>query len=139
MKAFKNLVVILVLIGLFHSCKKDTPIMPDKESLSIFGEWSWYNSIGGLGNDTLNPTSEGYTQLFKFEEDSNYLKARNKAIIDQGQYTISRGITFYNPDSISIIKFSSASPDMAILRLDNDSLTLGEICLDCFVHYYFRL
>ena len=58
--------ILLLLLTLAVSCKKESEETCDKSSLK--GTWIWEKSVGGFGGWTLTPESENMTQKLVIDD-----------------------------------------------------------------------
>ncbi|MCP5103557.1 MAG: hypothetical protein GY950_09270 [bacterium] len=128
-----KLVLVVVLAGvLLHpSCKKSD----DSANSEICFKWEWVQSAGGIAGVVQTPQSEGYTQAIEFDEDGNFTRYTNDAVVSTGTYVIDRAQSDLDDLEYDMILFDGGVP-LAVTRVTAGELILREECWDCFTHTY---
>ena len=99
MKSHNFIVVLLVSVLLFGSCKK-TKLEGELELLA--GNWLWVESYGICPNQWIDCTytsiDEGFTIEYQFDEKGKYKLLKNEVVIEKGRLIID---TYDNNDSFN--------------------------------------
>jgi hypothetical protein len=101
----KNLIIILLFLSIYSSCKKDNTVIPptntyayDSLHKSIIGEWVFRYRLGGVGKlDTYSFYTITYDSIY-FSNCKNY--SYNPCIEDSIKYLQFLNYKFIQPDSI---------------------------------------
>jgi len=131
--------VVLVFLHLL-ACSKTSPTQVETDS--IYGQWAWQFSIGGIsGRDTLTPTRVGFTRRVQFSQDGLFQEFRNDSLFGISQFTITRERTIFSPDSLQVIHFQDSVRFQAqvLWTVSRDSLVLGDIHVEPYGHYFTRI
>jgi hypothetical protein len=109
-----------------------------KTSSYIYQKWDWVKSVGGIAYMTITPASAGYTEQRIYRNDGTMSVLRNGAPFLSTTYTITREKTSFSPNEEDVIHYDDPSIQPQIMRLEGDTLSLTDLCYDCFGHTYTR-
>ena len=115
----------LFAIILFYFCST-TATGPSDEG-TIVGEWRWVQSTGGFAGQIITPESAGFQLSYTFFADSTVIFAKCDTALFTSKFQMV-GDT---------LKVDSISTDQ-IVKIEDNQVTLTEICVDCFQHTYKR-
>jgi len=131
---FLTLLIILVLIN--ASCKKDEPV--DENSHPLYGKWEWVSSFGGIAGQKITPASEGYTVTVEFAQANQYFYYKNDTLTRTDTYTIKETENSNMFDYIIEYGSSQSYPDQYMDFPYPDTLRLIDNCFDCYDNVYVR-
>lgn len=134
MKSNKTHLVMAALLSLvFLGCQKGHDCVV---RMSLYGEWTWVESQGGIGGWTLTPESENLTRKLVID-DFYYEKYVNDSLVLKTEYdlTISEDVLLGTEEK-TVIRFPSGEEQAIIIS--KTELQLIEQCFDCFHHRYKR-
>lgn len=106
-------------------------------SSTIYGKWNWLISEGGFGWLRLTPPP-----AVRIEYDRNGLFSyyRSDTLIATTPFTLRREKTIFSPDTCDVIHYQDPLRFVAqLFRIDNDTLKLTDLCIDCYGHAYRRI
>ena len=109
----------------FWACSQN-PAGPSNEN-AIIGEWQWVMSSGGFAGQTVTPGSAGFDLSYTFSADSTVVFTKNDTALFTSKFQMA-GDT---------LKIEAISIKQSV-KIENDQLTLTELCMDCFTHTYIR-
>jgi hypothetical protein len=132
-----KLLWVVVIVGIVFpaGCKKTSTNLPTSQ---IAYMWEWTQSTGGLAGVIQTPQSEGYTQATDFDDNGQYTKYRDNAIIASGAYSLTRNVSQLDGIEYDMVVFNDGTAPQAILSVSDNQLVLREECFDCFTHTYRR-
>lgn len=131
MKKVQNYLLSLSILILVISCDKECG---DANISELRGDWEWIESTGGFAGITITPETEMATQSLKINK-THYEAYRNDSLMFRSEYDI-----VITPDSSwgtnTFLEFETGG-SVAFIQ-QGTSLTLYELCADCFMHSYER-
>ncbi len=133
MKKLTISLIILLSIVLISCDDKPTEIVNP-----IVGNWRWVQSCGGIAGACIYADSVDYTRTITFDYNSNFYELRNGSVTFTGKYRIVRK-PVWGADTSDVIVITDYPFEMEIDYIRNDSLSLNDICYDCFGSIYVRL
>ncbi|MCB0282726.1 MAG: hypothetical protein KDF60_09125 [Calditrichaeota bacterium] len=120
----KNIFSIMIITALFlGSCSENGPTS-SKEFVPN-GSYNWDYSVGGLWYHVISPATEGYTQSIVFSGGNKVSIYNADTLFFTSRYTLQGDTLFYE---------NNHTPQ--IFKLSDGKLTLTDLCVDCFEHYY---
>ena len=138
-RTIQLLIVLFSIVLLIQCGGKSTNPDPTR---SIKAIWIWKVSVGGIAGEIRTPETEGYGHILSFNSDSTFSREMINTTgfdIYEGSYYIKyEEITFFSHiDSGYVLYMDNAEP--ALVTLDGLSLSLADMCADCFTSGYTRL
>jgi len=133
-KRFVSIYLFILLVAVSIGCDKETDC-PESNS-GLKGEWTWEESVGGIGGWTLTPESQNLTKKLVID-DATFSEFVNDSLIFKSTYTlgISEGELLGTTEK-TYIRYDSGN-QQAIL-INGSELELIDQCYDCYSHRYRR-
>lgn len=131
---FVNIYFFIFLVLVTVGCNKENDCLHGSNDLK--GEWTWVESVGGIGGWTLTPESQNVTKKLVID-DVTFSEFVNDSLIFKSTYTL--GISekeLLGTTEKTYIRYQSGNPQ-AILINEAD-LELIDQCYDCYSHRYRR-
>ena len=129
----KLMLSLIIILPLLASCTKEkSPIY----SSSLFGEWSWISSCGGIAGICYTPTST--TQRIELVFTSDYIL---NTYVNDTLYSSTRFQTYILPPADlpgtpNVIRYNSSY--QVTFSIVHDTLFLNDFCCDGFNSIYKR-
>jgi hypothetical protein len=104
---------------------------------SLYGKWNWLMSVGGIAGWTLTPPP-----IVRAEYDRSGLFSyySNDTLIATTTFIVRRERTFMSLDSSDVIHYRDSLRFVPqAFQIDNDTLKLTDLCIDCYGHAYRRI
>lgn len=133
-KRFVSIYFFILLVAMSIGCDKETHCPESNNGLK--GEWTWVESMGGIGGWTLTPESQNVTIKLVIDEET-FSEFVNDSIIFKSTYTlgISEGELIGTTEK-TYIQYEPRN-QQAIL-INGSELELIDQCYDCYSHRYMR-
>ncbi|MEE8404336.1 MAG: hypothetical protein V3S17_02985 [candidate division Zixibacteria bacterium] len=126
--------LIFLLSILLMSCNDK----PTEKVSPIRGNWRWVQSCGGFAGTCIYADSVNYSRRLSFDYNSNFTEYLNDSLMFAGKYRIVRKLV-WGTDTSDVIVIDDYPFELIIDYIRNDSLSVSEICFDCFVSIYVKL
>lgn len=126
--------LIFALCVLLMSCDGK----PTETVNPIVGSWRWVQSCGGIAGTCIYSDSVDYSNFLSFENNGNFSEHSSDSLIFAGKYRIVRKEVL-GADTSDVIVIDDYPFELEIIYIRNDSMSLNEICADCFVSIYVKL
>jgi len=120
----KKIIVILVIIIIHFGCIKDNFY---SYSSSLFGDWSWFSTCGGIAGICYTPKSTNQKINLVFTSDSIFKKFVNDTLNTSGKFWVYKLVSTDTKDTTNVINYGSASQMFLIIH---DTLYLDDFCCD---------
>lgn len=137
----KGLIVTIssmMILGLVQLCSKDE-VKPGNTDASLYGEWLWVSSSGGLAGVELTPESEGYMQYLKITEAGDFEIKKKDSLVVNSEFTLVEEESRIQNKSRFMLKFEGdVLMDQSYFVKGRDTLILVEECWDCFTYKYVK-
>jgi hypothetical protein len=124
MKVMKNSLILLTILILISSCKKEGSLRR-----SIVGKWTWVSSYNAGFEIAAININRG---TLNFESNNHWTRSLNNVLVDSGTYTLFAS-TLIQQDSIHFYR-ASATPSYPILdstydyfSIQGNSLSMGAL------------
>jgi hypothetical protein len=128
----RSIIFILTLFVVCTTCKKDNALV---YSSSLFGEWSWISSCGGIAGNCYTPKSTNEKINLVFSADSLISSFINDTLRLSERFSVSKMVSQETGDTTNVIKYASRSQMFHILH---DTLFLDDFCCDQYYSTYKR-
>ncbi len=104
---------------------------------AIYGKWNWLKSVGGITGHTLTPPP---IVRIEYERSGLFSYYRNDTLVSTTTFIIRCEPTFLSADSSDVIHYQDSLRFVPqAFRIDNDTLKLTDLCIDCYGHAYRRI
>lgn len=131
-----SVVCMVFLLGIGSCDSGDNIQLPP--SPSLFGNWNWVESFGGIAGHKITPATQGYTVKYTFLLYGDFEEYRDNKPFVKSRYSVVRQVL--NRDTVDVLIFDHRPSMMNILRFfGNDTLKLTEYCMDCYTHTFVRM
>ena len=130
-----SIISLIFLLSILLSSCNDKPT----EKISpIVGSWRWVQSCGGVAATCIYADSVDYSKFLSFEQNGDFREHSSDSLIFAGKYRIVRKEVL-GADTSDVIVIDDYPFELEIVYIRNDSMSLNEICADCFVSIYVKL
>jgi len=104
MRRILNTSFILLAMFLMHACTKKSDT---NNTSSIYGNWEWTNTDGGLANQIHEtPANTGKQILLSIQSDNTFTITTNGVVTAQGTINITTATCIHDAKTKQVIQFS---------------------------------
>ena len=121
----KNVLLIILLISLTFSCKKDK----SSPSMDITGHWEWLFTLSVYPSDPITPGNTGIQEILVFNSDHTWFNTKNGVKVDSGTYSLGhssftpyQGAHVFVYDSVLYNRFGNESKAWDYYNIFRDTL-----------------
>ncbi len=120
------------------SCSDEMDLdLAGQSASTIYGKWNWLVSTGGIAGHTLMPPP---VVRFEYVHNGLFFYNRNDTLVATTTFLIRREKTFSSTDTCDVIHYRDSMQFVPqAFRVDNDTLKLSDLCIDCYNHAYRRM
>lgn len=128
-------ILLILSITLLFSCNDKSLESCTDLKCDLNGEWSWTKTYGSIAGITSTPENTGDEQLLTFD-DTHLSLFKNGVLEQKTTYEIFETDTIFN-DGVTR-NFITYNGNTRWLIYQNDSLTMKDLCFDCYDDYYIK-